>query len=271
MPEQPSTLAARIRVKYPGVYDDIADMELEQRVGAKFPGAYDDIPRTEATLTRERPASAGPSALSAGHHPGTLAGGGPEATIFGMSKDDLPSDAAFLKRGPDVGLAVGSVLGGPLGGGVGRAAGRLVKNQYDQGAHLPNKGEAAMAVGEGAVSTALGAGARLAQVGARFGGPIVANNASGISQGVSTLSGVGTGIASGNVLTGLGAAGATRMLTNPRLVKGIGNVASRIGNSPGVESFADWTGRGLRAVQSDAFRKALLDALAEEQPASAVP
>jgi hypothetical protein len=60
MPEQPSTLAARIRAKYPGVYDDIADIELEEKVSAKFPGVYDDVPRTEATLTRERaPAPAG--------------------------------------------------------------------------------------------------------------------------------------------------------------------------------------------------------------------
>jgi hypothetical protein len=42
----PDTLAAKIRAKYPGAYDDLDDAKLEASVTAKFPGVYDDIPRS---------------------------------------------------------------------------------------------------------------------------------------------------------------------------------------------------------------------------------
>jgi hypothetical protein len=38
------TLAARVRTKYPGAYDDLDDATLERQVRAKFPGVYDDLP-----------------------------------------------------------------------------------------------------------------------------------------------------------------------------------------------------------------------------------
>ena len=44
------TLAQRIKKRYPGVYDDIEDAELERRVIAKYPGVYDDLPRTGAPM-----------------------------------------------------------------------------------------------------------------------------------------------------------------------------------------------------------------------------
>jgi len=39
------TLPALVRSKYPGVYDDLSDAELDAKVRAKFPGIYDDLPK----------------------------------------------------------------------------------------------------------------------------------------------------------------------------------------------------------------------------------
>jgi len=44
----PQTLAAMIRAKYPGAYDDLSDVALESQVKAKFPGVYDDLPSSSA-------------------------------------------------------------------------------------------------------------------------------------------------------------------------------------------------------------------------------
>lgn len=45
MPEQQTIedLGKKVKAKYPGQYDDLADGELGRRVKAKFPGAYDDF------------------------------------------------------------------------------------------------------------------------------------------------------------------------------------------------------------------------------------
>lgn len=43
-----TTLAQRIRSRYPGAYDDMSDQQLEAAVSAKYPGVYDDIPRSGA-------------------------------------------------------------------------------------------------------------------------------------------------------------------------------------------------------------------------------
>lgn len=39
------TLPQLVRSKYPGVYDDISDADLDAKVRAKYPGVYDDIPK----------------------------------------------------------------------------------------------------------------------------------------------------------------------------------------------------------------------------------
>lgn len=44
----PETLAQKVKAKYPGVYDDLPDTDLEAKVLAKFPGVYDDVPRTQS-------------------------------------------------------------------------------------------------------------------------------------------------------------------------------------------------------------------------------
>jgi hypothetical protein len=40
------TLAQRVRAKYPGVYDDLTDQQIEANVKAQYPGVYDDVPST---------------------------------------------------------------------------------------------------------------------------------------------------------------------------------------------------------------------------------
>jgi hypothetical protein len=269
-------IAARIAQSAPAglnrqQFDDLVAAEAMKASGYEVP------------LTRERRAPGAPSALDAGHHPESLTSDRSGArerfgkripSINELGPDDYPSDAAFLKRAPEVGMTVGGTFGGPLGAGVGAGAGRLVKGQYDQGAHLPSTGEVAGAAGEGLATTLLGSGARLAQVAARVGGPAIANNARGISRAMRGAPGIGlgAGIATGNVPLAVASA-ATGLATHPRVIRGVGNLATRAGNSPIVEAGADWLGRGARALApgADAFRQALLDALAEDSPASAVP
>jgi hypothetical protein len=263
----PQTLAQLIRAKHGSAYDDVSDIELEQAWTQKYGRAYDDVPRTEATLTRERQAPGTPSALESGHHPETLM---KRTEMFGkripslheIGTDDLPSDAAFLKRGPEVGGAAGMMLGGPLGAGAGAALGSLVKGQHAQGAHVPTSGDVSDAALEGGTSLALSAIPGLSRVAAQFGGPALVNNARGVSKGLSALSGVGAGVASGSPITGLGAAAATKMLTSPGAVRAVGNAAARVGDVP--MHAVNKAGFGLLNV------KALLQALGED-PASTVP
>jgi hypothetical protein len=52
----PQTLAQMVKAKYPGVYDDMPDADLEAKVSAKYPKVYDDIPRsTKAALAKRSP------------------------------------------------------------------------------------------------------------------------------------------------------------------------------------------------------------------------
>lgn len=230
----------------------------------------------EAPLTRERQAPGAPSALDANHHPESLVGGpaGVRASssgtrpksIFEITKDDIPSNAAFLKRAPEVGGAAGMMLGGPLGAGAGAAFGSLVKGQHQRGAHVPTGGELGGAAVEGGKSLALSAVPGLSRVAAQHGGPALANNARNVSRGLSALSGVSAGVASGNPVTGIGASVATRMLTSPSAVRSVGNMASRAAEVP----MHAVNKAGFGALSAEAYRKALLDALGED-PASTVP
>jgi hypothetical protein len=242
------------------------DMPPEQ-ITAQVQRLYAEGQGKEAPFTRERRDSSAPSALASGHHPQTLM---KRTEMFGkripslqeIGPDDLPSDAAFLKRAPEVGGAAGMMLGGPLGAGAGAAAGSLVKGQHAQGAHVPTSGDVSGAALEGGTSLGLSAVPGLSRVAAQFGGPALANHARGVSKGLSALSGVGAGVASGSPITGLGAAAATKMLTSPGAVRAVGNAATRAGEVP--MHAVNKTGFGLLNV------KALLDALGED-PASTVP
>jgi hypothetical protein len=221
----------------------------------------------EAPLTRERQAPGAPSAMGAKHHPGTLAGSREGDALRAIEDWETPTDAAFLKRGPEVGGAAGMMLGGPLGAGVGAAAGSLVKGQAERGAHMPTGGEAGQAALDGGFSALL-AGAPGALVkGARTIGPAVAKHAGAVSKGLSALSGLGAGVVSGNPLTGMGVGTATKMLTSPSGLRAAGTLAGRVGAAI-PEHVANKVGFG--ALSADAYRTALLEALGAG-PASTVP
>lgn len=51
------TLPAMVRAKFPGVYDDISDADLDSKVRAKYPGVYDDLAKPSATSTAPSPGS----------------------------------------------------------------------------------------------------------------------------------------------------------------------------------------------------------------------
>jgi hypothetical protein len=274
MPDQPATLAARIRAKYPGVYDDIADIELEQRVSKKFSGVYDDIPRTEASLTRQRQPTGTPSALEAGHHPDAFS-----REVFGKQvpvRFDGPTgleDTEFLRRGPEVGGAAGMIVAGPLGAGAGAAAGSLVRDQFERGAHVPTRGELGGAAVQGGKSLALSAVPGLSRVAAERVGPVLVTNAPRISRavrgatGAGPMAGIGAGLASGNPILGAMTAAASRAATSPQAIRSVGHAATRVGATP----MHAVNKAGFGALSAEALRQALLDALAEESPASTVP
>jgi hypothetical protein len=375
MPEQPSTLAARIRAKYPGVYDDIADIELEEKVSTKYPGVYDDVPRTQATLTRERaPQPAGqlergnidlrarptvknpdgsistvrslgvnidghevliptvsddgrvvsddeaidlyrrtgrhlgkfdtPQNATAyaeqlhnaqaqqygggpGHHPDIAralardqvspfsAMLGESGETFGRwSNDNLPAlastGAALATGGASIPVAMGAAA---LAGGAGAAGRETLRRLTGEGKPLTGEQLGLDMLEEGATSGAL-AGVRAPIAAGRVVGPAIARNARGITNAARTLSGSGFAgsVASGNVPAML-TSGAAAIATHPSVIRGVGNLATRVGSSPMLNAAAQRLGLGANVARAgaDAFRKALLDALAEEQPASAVP
>jgi hypothetical protein len=61
MPGQ--TLAQTVRAKYPGIYDDLSDQDLEAKVRAKYPGVYDDMPSTPAKASPVAAPSSGPTTM----------------------------------------------------------------------------------------------------------------------------------------------------------------------------------------------------------------
>jgi hypothetical protein len=254
----------RVTIPGVGVVNFPYDMSPDE-INAQAQRLYAEAQGKEAPLTRERRLPSAPSALSAGHHPDTMAVERFGQRLPGMQEllaEETPSDAAFVRRGPEVGGAAGMIVGGPIGAGVGAAAGSLLKGQQAQGAHVPTRADVGDAAVQGGTSLALSAVPGLARVAGERLGPVVANNAKGISKGISALSGIGAGVATGSPLTGIGAGAATKMLTSPAAIKAAGNAATRVGSAsmPTVNK----AGFGLLTV------KALLEALGED-PASTVP
>lgn len=52
MPQDVKELGRRVKAKYPGKYDDLADEDIGRRVKRKYPGAYDDFTDTPAPPTQ---------------------------------------------------------------------------------------------------------------------------------------------------------------------------------------------------------------------------
>lgn len=274
----------RVTIPGVGVVNFPYDMPPDQ-IAAQAKRLHAEAQGKEPPLTRERRPTGTPSALDAGHHPDTMT-----VERFGtrlqhpsaMSREDLPSDAAILKRAPEVGGAAGMMAAGPVGAGLGAAAGSLVKGQAERGAHLPSRDELGGAALEGGASLALSAVPGLARVAGEHLGPVLAkagpaltSNAPRISRsirgatGAGPLAGAGAMLQFGSLPAGLVTSAATRMLTSPRTIRaagsavaGAGKAATRVGQAP--MHAVNKAGFGLLNV------KALLDALGDD-PASTVP
>lgn len=106
-------LAALIREKHPGVYDDMSDAELESAVRAKFPGAYDDI--------QDEPAK--------------------PKSGYDRAQDMLKEDSPFgnLARGADAGGVSPGALAGKLATLAKRAAEPVMDMAYGAQAAVKSK------------------------------------------------------------------------------------------------------------------------------------
>lgn len=128
------TLARMIREKFPGSYDDMTDLELEEAWVAKYP-QYEDTDRTPAaagptpgmpesrTLRNDitdalKPRSAGEAALVTGKL----------AQVAGPITSAVGRGAAWLapRVGNAAGAAIGSVYGGPTGAAIGSNVGGVI-------------------------------------------------------------------------------------------------------------------------------------------------
>lgn len=169
----PDTLAALVRKKYPGAYDDLSDEQLEAKVDAKYPGAYSDMPRSQAekdVMATPAPGHTRPftredltanQGLYAPLHPGDILGGlamaVPEASEMAASA----VAGAVRKVAPAV-TGVARIVGNPLVlGGIGAYEG------YKHGGLPGAIGGAALAVGTGKIPGWLG----LIQRGAKAAAP----------------------------------------------------------------------------------------------------
>lgn len=123
------TLAQRIKEKYPGQYDDMADADLEASVLTKHPGVYDDLPRTSARPLSKMKSGISPEAVAPEPGPwGELKrlllshpfpGSGGEATgtenipdqrgkqLFGPAAADRAMEEELASRSPGATLQAG--------------------------------------------------------------------------------------------------------------------------------------------------------------------
>jgi hypothetical protein len=130
----PQTLAQMVKAKYPSVYDDMPDADLEAKVSAKYPKVYDDIPRsTKAALAKRSPTeilrgslanagSFGTTPQPADMPEGAAAKLGLAGTIATLPM--IPATGAALVAAP---VATGkAILGGLVGSAAGTAGGEWV-------------------------------------------------------------------------------------------------------------------------------------------------
>lgn len=109
-------LAKRVRAKFPGVYDDIADDELEKRVRTKYPGVYDDLattPNAQQDTTQAQPQGMG-FGEAASAFLGNMQEPGAADLLLGPVK--IAKEVTSRAQGPE---SVGAgVLPGAPGGGA---------------------------------------------------------------------------------------------------------------------------------------------------------
>lgn len=137
-----SELGQRVKLKYPGSYDDLPDDELGRRIKAKYPGSYDDFADSAPIPTSPAPARAARDtgmqdrigALAWQAAMGALPGGtpgGPGVTAPSRERvlSTLPSVGGFVGglAGIIGGLGPGSVPLGIGGAAAGGAAGEAAR------------------------------------------------------------------------------------------------------------------------------------------------
>lgn len=260
------------------------DMPPDQ-IAAQAQRLYAEAQGKEPPLTRERQAPGAPSALDAGHHPDVARDMGmspfsqaiSEAgkTVGRWSNDNLPAlastGAALATGGASIPVTVGA---GMLAGGAGAAARQGIRRAAGEGEPMTGEALGLDIAKEGALSGALAGVPRAAMGAARAAGPAIANNARKISTavrgvtGAGPLAGGGAWYATGNPLIGAATSAVTRAATSPHVIRGVGNMVSRVGNSPTANAIANKFGLGANTMRAgaDALRQALLDALGSEQP-----
>jgi hypothetical protein len=267
-----------------GIVNFPYDMPPDQ-IAAQAQRLYAEAQGKEPPLTRERQPAGAPSALAADHHPDVAremgmspfsrAIGEAGETVGRFSNDNLPAiagtGAALATGGASLPVTIGA---GMLAGAAGAAGREGLRRATGEGTPK-TAGELGLDVAtEGAISGGLAGAPRMLMGAARAAGPAIANNARTIGSAVRAMPGVGfgAGAVSGNPLMMLGSA-AAGVATHPRVIRGVGNMVSRVGNNPTLNAVADRVGLGANTMRAgaDAFRQALLDALGAEPSASAVP
>jgi hypothetical protein len=260
------------------------DMPPDQ-IAAQAQRLYAEAQGKEQPLTRERQPEGAPSALSAGHHPAidrdlnmspfSQALGEAGETVGRWSNDNLPAlasiGAGLATGGSSIPVSMGIAA---LAGGAGAAGREGVRRAAGEGAPKTAEELGLDVAKEGVTSGLLAGVPRMAMGAARAAGPAIARNAPSLSTMVRSAAGtgVGAGAITANPLLALPSL-AAGVVTSPRAIRGVGNIVSRIGNSPMLNTVAEKTGLGGNAARAgaDAFRKALLDALGAEPSASTVP
>lgn len=100
----PETLAQRIKAKYPGVYDHLAEADLETRILKKYPGVYDHLPRS---TTASQAPTARPQAANTPSVPDTW------SQRLGLNDPTASPKEGFIRgsAGAAVDMAEGAVSG----------------------------------------------------------------------------------------------------------------------------------------------------------------
>lgn len=148
-PQHPVTLAEMVRAKYPGVYDDLSDADLDRAVRAKFPGTYDDIPQA----TGDAPLGSRPM--------------GPGGDVI---RQNLPAIGATLATIGTEGAAA-PLLMAALGGSAGKTIEDYAEGQRDPAAMLTDAAKSGLVQG-----VAQGAGQIITR-GAQMASPLLQRSA----------------------------------------------------------------------------------------------
>jgi hypothetical protein len=229
----------------------------------------------EPKLTRERGAPPSDAAREQVSPFGQMLGEAGE-TVGRFSNDNLPAilstGAALMTGGASLPVTAGAGL---LAGMAGSAGRETMRRAVGEGKPLTSEELGLDMAKEGAISGGLAA-ARVPLAAGRAVAPVIAKNAArfgNAAKAAQTVLGGGLGAAamSGNVPAML-TTGTAAIATDPRVIRGVGNLVGRVGSSPMLNAAAGRLGLGANTARAgaDAFRQALLDALGED-PASTVP